>query len=313
MNGKAHSVKPVIKWAGGKTQLLDTIDSFLPQEVKNGEISRYIEPFVGGGAVFAYFINNYNLKSSYIGDINKVLIITYQVIKNSLQSLIDELRELERLYYTSNNEQRKILFYDIRSNFNLQKREIDNRKIQESWIKIAADFIFLNRTCYNGLFRVNNKGEFNVPFSYYDKPNILNEKNLKDFSSLIKNTTLISGDFTKCQKYINKNSFIYLDPPYRPISYTSSFASYSNFGFSDADHKRLWSFFKKADKKGAKVMLCNSDPSELMPNDTYIEDLYSEYLIKRITARRSINCMGMKRGDISELIITNYDENSPKK
>ena len=169
-----------------------------------------------------------------------------------------------------------------------------------------AQIIFLNRTCYNGLFRVNRKGEFNVPFGRYKNPEILNEDNLKDVSTLLKTTKIILGDFTQCRKFVDKNTFVYFDPPYRPLNETSSFTSYSKNGFFEDDQMRLVEFFKELDGKGAKIMLSNSDPKNENPDDSFFDDLFAEYYIERVPAKRMINCNGARRGDINELIITNY-------
>jgi DNA adenine methylase len=174
------------------------------------------------------------------------------------------------------------------------------------WIERAAQIIFLNRTCYNGLFRVNRKGEFNVPFGRYKNPEILNEDNLNDVATLLKTTQIILGDFTKCRRLINKKTFIYLDPPYRPLSVTASFTNYSKNGFTDNDQMRLAKFYQDLDAIGAKVMLSNSDPRNENPSDTFFDDLYSNYRIERVPAKRIINCNGARRGEINELIITNY-------
>ena len=170
----------------------------------------------------------------------------------------------------------------------------------------AARMIFLNRTCYNGLFRVNRNGAFNVPFGRYKKPAILNRDNVNGVATLLKNTRILSGDFTQCRKFVDKHTFVYFDPPYRPLNQTSSFTSYSKNGFSERDQVRLVEFFRELDEKGAKIMLSNSDPKNTNPKDSFFDDLFSDYYIERVPARRMINCNGACRGDINELIITNY-------
>jgi DNA adenine methylase len=153
---------------------------------------------------------------------------------------------------------------------------------------------------------MNRKGEFNVPFGRYKNPQILNRDNLNDVAALLKTTTIILGDFTQCKKFVDNTTFVYIDPPYRPLNDTSSFTSYSKDGFSDTDQRRLAGFFKKLDKKGAKIMLSNSDPRNENPDDSFFDELYADYTIERIPAKRSINCNGARRGEINELIITNY-------
>ncbi|MCJ7742845.1 MAG: Dam family site-specific DNA-(adenine-N6)-methyltransferase, partial [Methanoregula sp.] len=277
-----------------------------PPEMKNGEITNYVEPFVGGGAVFFYLGQRFSFDHSSIFDANEELILTYCVIKKSTKKLILELELLESAYISKSNEDRERLFYHVRDSFNKIKPEINFHTYDPGWVTRAAQSIFLNRTCFNGLFRMNRKGEFNVPFGRYKNPQILNKDNLKDVADLLKTTTIILGDFTRCKKFVDTTSFVYLDPPYRPLNDTSSFTSYSKDGFSDTDQRRLAVFFKELDKKGAKIMLSNSDPRNEKPDDSFFDELYADYTIERVPAKRSINCNGARRGNINELIITNY-------
>jgi len=298
--------RPFLKWAGGKTQLLREFSRRLPSEMKKGNITTYIEPFVGGGAVFFYLNQRFSFDHCYICDANEELILSYRVIKKSAKRLINELGTLESDYLSKNDKKREAFFYEVRDSFNRNKPEINFQKYQGEWIERAAQIIFLNRTCYNGLFRVNRKGEFNVPFGRYKNPEILNEDNLKDVATLLKTTQIILGDFTKCRKFVDDHTFVYFDPPYRPLNPTSSFTSYSKDGFYDKDQVRLVKFFKELDAKGAKIMLSNSDPKNENPDDSFFDDLYSDYRIERVPARRIINCNGARRGNINELIVTNY-------
>ena len=298
--------RPFLKWAGGKTQLLKQFSKRLPPEMKNGEITNYVEPFVGGGAVFFYLGQRFSFNHSSIFDANEELILTYRVIKKSTKKLIHELESLESAYISKGNEDRERLFYDVRDSFNKIKPEINFHTYDPGWVTRAAQSIFLNRTCFNGLFRMNRKGEFNVPFGRYKNPQILNKDNLNDVADLLKTTTIILGDFTRCKKFVDTMSFVYLDPPYRPLNDTSSFTSYAKDGFSDTDQRRLAVFFKELDKKGAKIMLSNSDPKNEKPDDSFFDELYADYTIERVPAKRSINCNGARRGNINELIITNY-------
>jgi DNA adenine methylase len=274
--------------------------------MKNGEITHYVEPFVGGGAVFFYLGQRFSFDRSSIFDANEELILAYRVIKKSTKKLIHELESLESAYVSKSNEDRECLFYDVRDSFNKKKPEINFQKYDPGWVPRAAQSIFLNRTCFNGLFRMNRKGEFNVPFGRYKNPRILNKDNLNDVAALLKTTTIILGDFTRCKKFVDTTSFVYLDPPYRPLNDTSSFTSYAKDGFSDADQRRLAVFFKELDKKGAKIMLSNSDPRNEKSDDSFFDELYADYTIERVPAKRSINCNGTRRGEINELIITNY-------
>jgi DNA adenine methylase len=298
--------RPFLKWAGGKTQLLEEFARRLPVDLKKREITNYVEPFVGGGAVFFYLNQRFSFETCSICDINDELILSYRVIQRSVKKLISALEDLESDYLSRNDKRRESFYYDVRNTFNQDLPQINFKKYSPDWIERAARIIFLNRTCYNGLFRVNRKGEFNVPFGRYKNPEILNEDNLNDVATLLKSTRIMPGDFTRCRKFVDDHTFVYLDPPYRPLNRTSSFTSYSKDGFSDKDQVRLARFFRELDEKGAKILLSNSDPKNENPDDSFFDDLYAEYFIERVPAKRMINCNGSGRRDISELVITNY-------
>ena len=298
--------RPFLKWAGGKTQLLREFSRRFPSEMKKGKITKYIEPFVGGGAVFFYLNQRFSFDHCYICDANEELILSYRVIKKSTKRLINELGTLESDYLSKNDTKREAFFYELRDSFNRNKPEINFQRYHIEWVERVAQIIFLNRTCFNGLFRVNRKGEFNVPFGRYKTPEILNEDNLNDVATLLKTTQIILGDFTECRKFVDDHTFVYFDPPYRPLNQTSSFTSYSKDGFYDKDQVRLVEFFKELDANGAKIMLSNSDPKNENPDDSFFDDLFSDYFIERVPARRIINCNGARRGAINELVITNY-------
>lgn len=300
------SARPFLKWAGGKTQLLGEFTQRLPKELKTGDITKYAEPFIGGGAVFFSLNQKFSFDQCTICDANEELILAYRVIKESVKPLIEKLAILESGYLLKNETDREIFYYEVRDAFNRKLPEMDFKRYSPAWVERAAWIIFLNRTCFNGLFRLNRKGEFNVPFGRYKNPEILYEDNLNDVASLLKTTRIVVGDFTECRKYVDDTSFVYCDPPYRPLNRTSSFTSYSKEGFSDTDQGRLAEFFTYVDKKGAKIMLSNSDPRNENPGDTFFEDLYSGYTIERVPAKRMINSNGASRGAINELIITNY-------
>ncbi|RLF97656.1 DNA adenine methylase [Thermococci archaeon] len=301
------NAKPFLKWAGGKSQLLDEIDKRLPYHIRsNKNIDNYIEPFVGGGAVFFYLRSKYFIKRSFLFDINRELIIGYKVIQNNPIELINQLYEIEDIYLKKSKEERKKLYYEIRKIYNEQMYDFDYENYNEEWIKRAAYLLFLNKTCYNGLFRQNKKGEFNVPYGRYKNPTICDEKNIIEVNKALKNTKIFCDDFTKSEEFIEKNSLVYLDPPYRPLSNTSNFTNYNEKGFSDKDQKRLASFFEKMDKRGAYLILSNSDPKNENPEDDFFDELYFKYIIERVPAKRYINCDATKRGEINELIIRNY-------
>jgi DNA adenine methylase len=300
------AARPFLKWAGGKTQLLNEFYKRLPTDMQGTKITRYVEPFIGGGAVFFNLNQRFSFEQSHICDANEELILAYRVIQKSVKKLVSELEILKSDYFSRSDEKREKFYYEVRDAFNQKLPEIDFHKSTTGGIERTAQIIFLNRTCFNGLFRVNRKGEFNVPFGRYKNPDILNEDNLKDVAKVLKRTEILLGDFTQCREFVNDHTFVYFDPPYRPLNQTSSFTSYSKNGFYDKDQVRLVDFFKELDKKGAKVMLSNSDPKNANPDDSFFDDLFSEYYIERVPATRKINCNGSRRGSINELIITNY-------
>lgn len=197
-------IKPFLKWAGGKSQIINNIDENLPKELKEGKIKRYIEPFVGGGAVLFYLLQKYEFKDVIINDINEDLILVYNVVKNDVDSLINELSQIKEEFLSLDDEDRKNFYYGIRGEFNKSKDDKDTNTI-----KRASYFIFLNKTCYNGLYRVNKKGELNVPYGRYKNPKIFDENNLKQASRLLKNVKILCGDFEIIGDYADKNSFVY--------------------------------------------------------------------------------------------------------
>ena len=300
------SARPFLKWAGGKSQLLYEFNKRLPEELTKGKITKYVEPFIGGGAFFFYLNENFSFEKYYICDANEELTLCYRVIKHSVKELISELKTLESAYLSKNDEQRESFYYEVRDAFNQELPAIDFKNYSSEWVSRAARSIFFNRTCFNGLFRVNQKGEFNVPFGKYKNPAILNESNLEDVATVLKTTEILAGDFTRCREFVDDTTFVYFDPPYRPINSSSFFTSYSKNGFYDKDQVRLRDFFKELDGIGAKIMLSNSDPKNEKPDDSFFDDLYSDYYIERVPAKRMINSDGAGRGNINELIITNY-------
>ena len=291
---ETQRAKPFLKWAGGKTQLLDEIDTRLHnKEIDSGQIDTYIEPFVGGGAVFFHIAQNYpRISHFYLFDVNEDLVNCYNAIKNDVTSVVVELRKLERRYLKSDETARKNMFYQIRDEFNRDRS--------------PAKLIFLNKTCYNGLYRVNKSNEFNVPFGGYKNPTICDEENLEAVSTVLQNAEIITADFEESEQYISKHCFIYLDPPYRPISSTASFTSYAKGDFTEEDQVRLADFCKRIQQKHARFLLSNSDPKNENPNDRFFCNNYKGFNIETVKATRAINCKGDGRGEIDELIITNY-------
>ena len=307
-SGEDNYAKPFFKWAGGKSQLLYEFDPRFPKALETGDLNRYIEPFIGGGAVFFYIAQLYPIRESMICDINTELILTWKVVKQDVTALIRILQELQDAYDALDESGRLNLFYQVRDELNQERSSFDYDTYGDHTIKRASQLLFLNKTCFNGLFRLNSKGEFNVPFGKYKNPNIVQEKNLQMASDLLTHTTIMQGDFTTCLDYVDNMSFVYIDPPYRPLNKTSSFTGYSKEGFSEEDQIRLRDFYGTVDKAGAKVMLSNSDPRNEDPDDHFFDDLYKDFLIERVLAKRFINSVGEKRGAINELIIRNYQE-----
>lgn len=297
-----RQIKPFLKWAGGKGQLIDQISSFLPVSFKTGKIKKYFEPFLGGGAIYFWLADHYDFEYAYLYELNPSVAICYQVIQTNVKKLVKELDALEKEYINGSDCAREELFYDNREEFNGFLR----RRSANSHLRRAALLIFLNKTCFNGLYRVNSKGEFNVPFGRYKNPTLCNEDNLLAVHDLLQNAEIICGDFEQCLEHTDNNSFVYFDPPYRPISTTASFTSYSKDNFDDNEQKRLRSVFGDLDSRGANVMLSNSDPKNNDPDDNFFDDLYQGYHIERLNATRLINCNAERRGSITEILVMNY-------
>lgn len=294
-------VRPFVKWAGGKGQLLEHIGEKYPAGL-GGSITKYCEPFVGGGAVLFDVLSKYPLEEIYINDINAELINTYKIVKSKVYELIEILEKVQAEYHGMDEKERKEYFYSIRDCFNENKCS-GSEKLE---VKKAAWFIFLNRTCFNGLYRVNRKGHFNVPIGSYKKPLICDKDNLINISHALRNVKVMCGDYREMGSFIDEKTFVYLDPPYRPLNSSSNFTAYTEDGFDDKAQIELAEFIKKADKCGAKIILSNSDPKNVDESDTFFDDLYAEQKIHRIYASRAINSKGSQRGKISELLITNF-------
>lgn len=309
-----YYAKPFLKWMGGKGQLLKEIEKRIPKIVKNNEIEYYYEPFIGAGSVFFYLKNKYEIPQSIISDINPELILTYNVIQKDYKTLIKELKFLKDRYLRLEKdiEKQKDYYNKTRENFNDTLDKIDfNSKIKKPHFKRAAQMIFLNKTCFNGMFRVNQKGEFNVPAGRYKNPQIYDENNLYEVHRILNDNVIIkTQDFSETEDYINKkstneNTFIYLDPPYRPLNKTSSFTQYYKKNFDDSEQIRLYKYIQRLSKKKIPIMLSNSD-SKTKDNTSFFRNLYQNQNVETVKARRNINSNGKKRNAIDELIITNY-------
>ena len=273
-------VAPFLKWVGGKRQLMPSIVEHLPENIKD---YKYIEPFIGGGAVFF----NLQPKNAIINDYNEELINVYQVIKDNLDELIIDLKK---------HKNEAEYFYSIRS----LDRNREFKKL--SAVQRASRVIFLNKTCFNGLYRVNNAGEFNSPFGRYKNPNIVNEPTLKAVNKFLNNNNveINSGDYSEILKQTDKKCFVYLDPPYHPISDSSNFTGYVQGGWNMYDQIDLKTACDELHKKGVKFLLSNSSAD-------FIKDLYKDYKITIVKANRAINSNGADRGEVDEVLIRNYE------
>ena len=297
---KVIQAKPFLKWAGGKTQLLNTINKYLPAKIKNGQPFTYVEPFIGSGAVLFWMLGAFpNIEKAVINDINDELINTYIVIASNPKAIISILKDIQVEYHSidSEIEKKQEYYYD--------KRELFNSRLSDK-ITQAALFIYLNRACFNGLYRVNKNNNFNVPIGSYKKPTICDNDNLLAVSEVLQRVEILSGDYEKTLKYADNNSLFYFDPPYKPLSQTSSFNSYAKDEFGDKEQIRLRDFCEKIDYAGYKWLLSNSDVRGKDSTDNFFDDIYSNYNIFRVTAKRTINANASKRGELTELLITNY-------
>ena len=292
--------KPFIKWVGGKGQLLSEINKLYPVELGKN-INKYAEIFVGGGAVLFDILSKYKLDEVYISDKNLELINTYKSIRDDVGILIKLLKEMEEQYTSLNNENRKLYYYEKRREYNNLKINIEENNIEK-----AVLFIFLNKTCFNGLYRVNKKGEFNVPIGTYKKPKICDEENLKNVSMALKKVKIVYADYRESEEFIDNKTFVYIDPPYRPLNITSSFTSYTENDFSDEEQIELAEYIDILNKKGAKIVISNSDPKNNNIDDNFFDELYKNYNINRVKATRMLNSNASLRGVINELLITNY-------
>ena len=288
--------KPFVKWAGGKTQLLSDIESLLPTDFHNRNIT-YVEPFVGGGSVLFWLLQHYpNIQHAVINDVNAKLINVYRVIKAKPKKLIGALRVLENQYLPMNHAERTVYFMEKRRRFN----DDELTKVEQ-----ASIFIFLNRTCFNGLYRENSKGKFNVPHGKYVHPKICDEQTIMADSDLLQRVDILCGDFDATKRYASENTLFYLDPPYKPLNSTSSFNTYVKEPFDDGEQVRLRNFCNEVSERGSLFVLSNSDVKGHDPKDNFFDNLYAAYNIQRVFATRMINSNADKRGKLTELMISN--------
>lgn len=293
-------LKPFLKWAGGKSQLISDIQARLPNYTANQDFCM-IEPFLGGGAVSFWALSNLKyLKKLIINDFNEDLINVYQVIKADVQNLMIELDNLQKDYDELLDKSAKTpYFYAKRASFN--QRNLDP-------VKQASLFIFLNKASFNGLYRVNKKNQFNVPIGSYKRPVFLDKALLLAVSDALQKVVILQGDYEQTIKALPNNlpCWFYLDPPYRPISETASFTAYSHQLFDDSEQRRLHEFCQKIDKLGHQFLLSNSDPTTHSEYDDFFDTLYQDFNIERVTANRAIGAKSTSRQAVNELLIRNY-------
>lgn len=307
VSSAASTARPFLKWAGGKTQLLAQLREHYPPGLLSGAVTRYIEPFVGGAAVALDVLQRSAIAEAHLFDVNPELIAAYTAVQRDPQGLTDLLEAYRRRYLELNETGREEYFYARRSHYNTQKAAMDFGVFSPAWVERAADLIFLNKTCYNGLFRVNAAGHFNAPFGRYLKPTIFDAANIRAVSHLLQRAALHLGGFESCFDLVDERTFVYFDPPYRPISATSSFNSYAAGRFGDDEQRRLAVFLRRLQaEKGGRLMLSNSDPKNVDPDDTFFDDLYAGFTIRRVAASRMINSVAAGRGRITEILVTNY-------
>jgi DNA adenine methylase len=298
--------RPFVKWVGGKTQLIPQLDSVLPKRIKSGTIKTYIEPFVGGGALFFHIAQTYHIERFILADNNIDLILAYWTIRERVGQVITALHDLQTKYINLPEPKREEQYYNVRKLFNETKSHIDPAVFSQSWVERTVQLIFLNKTCFNGLFRVNSAGQFNVAFGKYDNPKICDADNLVQVSNILRRAQIMLCDFQGILSFVDENSFVYIDPPYRPISTTANFTAYSASTFTALDQQRLANFCAAVSESGANQLISNSDPANHDPEDRFFEHNYPGFRIVRTSANRMINCKADKRGKINELMILNY-------
>ena len=296
---KTDNAKPFIKWVGGKGQLIEQLTNLLPKDFCCWKDTTYIEPFVGGGAMLFYMLQHFpNIKHAVINDINTDLTTCYQTIRDNAEELILSLKNIEEYYLSiKEEEERKSFFMSVREQYNQKNlAPVDN----------TTKFIFLNRTCFNGLYRVNKSGLFNVPFGKYKNPKICDPQTIRKDSELLQRVEILNGDFEETFNYAKGNTLFYFDPPYRPLSDTSSFNDYTKESFNDDTQIRLKEYCDRINNAGYSFMLSNSDCKGKTESDNFFDVLYKDYQIERVWASRSINANPNKRGKLTEILVHNY-------
>ena len=296
--------KPFLKWAGGKTGLLPELRKYYPARLGlEGGPDTYVEPFVGAGAVLFDLLGEGRVTKAVICDINRELMTSYRVVRDRCRELTGLLARYEADYNSAGDERKKELYLEMRREFNLM-RSFSNLG-GEMDVSLTAHLLFLNKTCFNGLYRVNRRGEFNVPFNRAAKIHFDTE-NLMLAGQALADTEILDGDYRQLTERIDGRCFIYVDPPYRPLTKTASFTDYDRLPFGDDAQRQLAAWAREQKDKGAFVMLSNSDPHNADPEDDFFDELYADFEIHRVSAVRNINSDKSGRGHVSELLITGY-------
>jgi DNA adenine methylase len=292
--------KPFLKWAGGKDRLFHQLKQCLP--TKLDLVQNYYELFLGSGAVFFNLIQDFSFKNVILSDINEELILVYKVVQNNVGELMQMIDQYKNKYSKLSDIDKAKFYYEMRNSYNVQRFNINHKKYSDNWISRAAQMIFLNKTCYNGLYRQNMRGEFNVPFGKNYNSVIYNQTNMELIAQLLSSVEIKTTDFESILNAVKDNSFIYLDPPYKPITKTANFTDYYKLGFTEKDNERLMNGLNILNKRKIKFMLNNSFPL----NDSYLTEYYSDYRISIITANRTMSSISDRRCKVSEIVVTNY-------
>ena len=300
------------KWTGGKRQLLPELRSRIDDLMADGGITRYAEPFIGGGALFWNLIEDYEFDAVYIGDMNAEMLNVYRLVKDDPEALCAELSKHAANYLPADADKRKELYYQCRARYNeLIKAHPDGIYPASEMAESAGLFLMLGRTCFNGLYRTNKSGFHNVPHGKYKNPKIDNSEEIREDSKALaslKSLEIHLGSYKDSLSFVDEHTLVYLDPPYRPLpNFTQSFTAYDKSGFNDDDQKELAAYCRKIDKMGGKFMLSNSDPHNTDPDDDFFDELYKGFVIERVKAKRNINSDGKGRGAIDEILVRNWE------
>ena len=297
--------RPFLKWVGGKSQLLGQFAQLLPDALHQHWQGRYFEPFLGGGAMLFEVLGRFRPTQTTASDLNRDLILCYRTIRDQLDSLLHELRPLAESYLVADQAARDELYYQVREQFN---QAVNTEPTTSAHALRAAQLLFLNKTCFNGLYRVNRQGGFNTPSGAWkqNRPLICDEQNLRAVSAVLQSVRLECAAYDWIEAEVQAGDFVYFDPPYRPLSATSNFKSYTAGDFGDEQQRQLAACFARLVKQGAFVMLSNSDPRSVNPEDSFFEELYAGFQIRRVQASRMVNAKAAGRGRISEIVVTSW-------